>query len=196
MDFDAIILAGGAGKRLGGVDKAALSIGGRTLLERTLDAVSGARQVVVVGEQPAAAADERVTVVRERPAGGGPAAAIGAGVKALEGSASVAVVLACDMPGIATVLPVLLDALASAPAADGVLARDGDRVQYLAGVHRLTALRAAVESHDTLQGASVRALMDALDLHTVDVPTGSTADIDTWDDAATAGASLDPIADA
>ena len=195
MDFDAIILTGGAGQRLGGVDKAAMTIDGRTLLDRTLDAVSGARQVVVVGEQPAGAADERFTVVRERPAGGGPAAAIGAGVNALTGSETVVVVLACDMPGIAAALPVLFDQLVSTSDGDGVLARDGNRIQYLAGAHRGAALRAAVESQETLHGASVRALMGALDLRVVDVPAGSTSDIDTWADAATAGVSVEPGAD-
>lgn len=195
MHFDAIILAGGAGKRLGGVDKGALSIDGRTLLDRVIDAVSGARRVVVVGEPPTTAGDARITVVRERPAGGGPAAAIGAGVATLQGSAAV-VVLACDMPGIAAALPPLLDGLASMPEADGVLARDGDRIQYLAGVHRLAALRAAVEGRGTLHGTSVRELMGALDLRVVDVPAGSTSDIDTWDDATAAGASVEPSADA
>ena len=118
--------------------------------------------------------------------GGGPAAAIGTGVTALEGSTPVVVVLACDMPRIATAIPVLLGALGSAPGADGVLARDGGRVQYLAGVHRLTALRAAVERRDSLHGASVRSLMDDLVLHVVDVPAGAAADIDTWDDVADA----------
>lgn len=37
----AVILAGGGGMRLGGVDKAALRVGGRTLLERVLERVAG-----------------------------------------------------------------------------------------------------------------------------------------------------------
>lgn len=196
VDFDAIILTGGTGQRLGGVDKAALRVDGTSLLERTLDAVSAAQGVVLVGGRQAGDADERITVVREQPAGGGPAAAIGAGVNALDGSSSVVVVVACDMPGIALAIPVLLHALASTPEADGVLARDGHQIQYLVGAHRSAAMRAAVQSHDTLHGSSVRALMDALALHVVDVPTGSTADIDTWEDAATAGASLDSTGDA
>ncbi|WP_438949006.1 NTP transferase domain-containing protein, partial [Streptomyces harbinensis] len=36
--FDAIVLAGGAARRLGGADKAAVTVGGRPLLDRVLDA--------------------------------------------------------------------------------------------------------------------------------------------------------------
>ncbi|MFZ2514092.1 MAG: NTP transferase domain-containing protein, partial [Candidatus Lutibacillus vidarii] len=39
---DAIVLAGGRGSRLGGVDKGAVPVAGRALLDRVLDAVSGA----------------------------------------------------------------------------------------------------------------------------------------------------------
>ncbi|MEU4744233.1 NTP transferase domain-containing protein, partial [Actinosynnema sp. NPDC023658] len=45
----AVVLAGGRGSRLGGVDKASLVVDGRTLLDHVLDAVAAARQVIVVG---------------------------------------------------------------------------------------------------------------------------------------------------
>lgn len=175
MDFDAIVLTGGGATRLGGVDKSALRIDGRSLLDLTLDAVGVARRVVVVGPGG----------VSEQPPGGGPAAAIGAGVAALADdpeAADVVVVLACDMPGVAAAVPVLLSA------GPGSLARDGERVQYLAGVHDVVALRGAVAEHaHRLHGLSVRALFDGLDLRVVDVPAGSTSDIDTWSDAERAG---------
>ena len=44
-----MILAGGAGRRLGGIDKALSRSTGVTLLDRVLGAVSGAARVVVVG---------------------------------------------------------------------------------------------------------------------------------------------------
>ena len=76
-----MVLAGGRAARLGGEDKAGLEVGGTTLLERALAAVSGARTVVVVG-------DERPTCrsvlwTREHPAYGGPVAAAYAGLDAL-----------------------------------------------------------------------------------------------------------------
>ena len=46
-----MVLAGGRAERLGGEDKAALDVGGATLLERALAAVAPARRVVVVGDE-------------------------------------------------------------------------------------------------------------------------------------------------
>jgi molybdopterin-guanine dinucleotide biosynthesis protein A len=183
MDVDAIVLAGGSSTRLGGTDKAALRVGGRTLLQRTLDAVSGARHVVVVGP---ALDDAAVLTVQEDPPGGGPAAAIAAGVRALPDDAAVVLVLACDMPGIAAAVPVLLDALSASPDVQAVVARDGERLQHLAAAHRGVALRSVVERRD-LDGASVRSLLADLVVLAVDVPPGSTADVDTWADARAAG---------
>ncbi len=189
MDYEAIVLAGGGSTRLGGVDKASMSIDGCTLLDRTLEAVATAQRVVVVGDR--IVPDH--LVVQERPAGGGPAAAIGAGLQALSGGAAVVVVVACDMPAIASVVPILLDALAAAPNAQSMLARDDGRLQYLAGAHRVDALRSVVESRGDHQlcGGSVRALLADLQVEHVDVPSGGTADIDTWEDMRRAGATPD-----
>ncbi|MGO4426310.1 NTP transferase domain-containing protein, partial [Streptomyces sp. MCAF7] len=49
MTYDAVILAGGAARRLGGADKPALRVGARPLLDRVLDACRGAERTVVVG---------------------------------------------------------------------------------------------------------------------------------------------------
>lgn len=78
--FDAIILAGGRGSRLGGVDKGALTIGGRSLLDGVLEATLAADQVVVVGDGPV---PRGVLLTREDPVFGGPAAAVVAGLRAL-----------------------------------------------------------------------------------------------------------------
>ena len=79
-EFDAIILAGGRGSRLGGVSKADLTVGGRRLLDVVLEAVRRARTTVVVG--PVAAPDG-VLVTLEDPPGTGPAAGIVAGLEAV-----------------------------------------------------------------------------------------------------------------
>ena len=50
--WDAVILAGGAARRMGGVDKPGLRVGGRTMLERVVDAVRGATVVVVGPPRP------------------------------------------------------------------------------------------------------------------------------------------------
>ncbi|MEO7126392.1 MAG: nucleotidyltransferase family protein [Nakamurella sp.] len=75
-----ILLTGGAGRRLGGVDKASIDVGGDTLFDRAVAAALG-RPVVVVG--PERLTQHSVTFTREDPPGGGPAAGIAAGVLAV-----------------------------------------------------------------------------------------------------------------
>ena len=76
---DAIVLAGGRGSRMAGlagspsaeVDKPALTVGGRRLVDIALAAVSGCRRTVLVGPTRDAVAGS-VVQTRESPAGGGP----------------------------------------------------------------------------------------------------------------------------
>jgi molybdopterin-guanine dinucleotide biosynthesis protein A len=94
IQYDAVVLAGGRSRRMGGGDKTALLVGGAPLLERALDAACDAAQIVVVG-----VARETTRAVRwtqEQPPGGGPAAAVAAGLRLV--GASVVVVLAADLP--------------------------------------------------------------------------------------------------
>src|SRR2546429_6957756 len=74
--YDAVVLAGGAARRLGGADKPGVHVGGRALLDRVLAACSDAGTTVVV-------ADPRPTPrpvrwAREDPPGAGPTATLGA----------------------------------------------------------------------------------------------------------------------
>jgi molybdopterin-guanine dinucleotide biosynthesis protein A len=173
MDVDAIVLAGGRGSRLGGVDKAALEMDGETLLARTLRAVARADRVIIVGD-----VDELDhIVVREEPRFAGPAAAIGAGLA--EVRASHVLVLPCDQPFVHEAVDVLI----AAASGDGSIAIDGNgRRQHLMAVLRTDALRASVAAQSTLTDLSVRALLDPLDLVEVAVPARSALDIDTWHD--------------
>ncbi|MFI8511390.1 DUF6457 domain-containing protein [Streptomyces sp. NPDC085460] len=79
--FDAVVLAGGAARRLGGVDKPGVRVGGRALLDRVLAACAGAGRTVVVGDPRPTVRPVRWT--REQPAGTGPVAALDAGAGAL-----------------------------------------------------------------------------------------------------------------
>lgn len=181
---DAVVLAGGEGLRLGGVDKSAVAVAGRTMLEHVLDAVRGSRQVVVVAP-PRVDAHGHLRVQEEPPLGG-PAAGLAAGVAALDDPASLVLVLACDQPMAAAVIGDLLTAAVDHPDADGavLLAADGHR-QPLLAVYRTAALQAAVArvaAGTGLDGASMRSLV--ADLALVDVPDvhGAAQDGDTWQD--------------
>ncbi|GMA34272.1 molybdenum cofactor guanylyltransferase [Demequina litorisediminis] len=177
MNVDALVLAGGRATRLDGADKGALMVGGATLLERTLDAASGARTTVVVG--PPEGVPAEVLTAREVPHHGGPVAAIAAGMAALPTPAADAVlVLACDMPYVADAVPVLLEAWHG----DGAWAVDADgRTQPLLAVYDGATLRAAIASVGEVGGASMRRLTEGLAM--VEVPVArAAADADTWED--------------
>ncbi|WP_423851837.1 molybdenum cofactor guanylyltransferase [Aeromicrobium sp.] len=173
MTWDAIVLAGGRGSRLGGIDKATLELAGQTLLEGTLRAVAPASRIVVVGDVRAPGA----IVVQERPRFAGPAAAIGAGLA--EVRAPQVLLAACDQPFLGDVVALLLDAAAG----DGAIAVDQvGRRQHLMSVVDTAALRSAVAAQPTLTDLSVRALLAPLVLVEVAIPAGAALDIDTWHD--------------
>ncbi|MFD8193209.1 NTP transferase domain-containing protein [Streptomyces wuyuanensis] len=190
-DYDAIVLAGGAAKRLGGADKPGVSVGGRTLLDRVLTASRGAgRTIVVGGRRPTARA---VTWTRETPPGGGPLAALHAGLR--ESGASTVVVLSADLPFLdeGTVRR-LLEALDSG-GREGALLVDADgRDQPLVAayrtepLHRELALIAA--EHGGLAGLPLRLLTGELDLDRVAAERLAAYDCDTWEDIVTARARI------
>jgi molybdopterin-guanine dinucleotide biosynthesis protein A len=125
---------------MGVTDKTALVIGGRPLLDHVLAAAAGARHLVVVGEPRPTAVP--VHWVREDPLGGGPAAAIAAGLAAVE--APVTVLLAGDLP---LLTPAVVERLVAAlddrgPPAEGAVTVDpAGREQWLCAAWRTTALR-------------------------------------------------------
>jgi molybdopterin-guanine dinucleotide biosynthesis protein A len=172
-EWDAMVLAGGRSSRLGGVAKAELVVDGRSLLDRTLDAVTGAETVIVVGEADAPGA----VVVQEEPRFAGPAAAIGAGLATV--ASPWVLVLACDHPHVADVVGPLLEARSG----DGAVAVDAvGRRQHLLCVLDTTALRAAVAAQDSLVNLAVHRLLASLDLAEIALPARATQDVDTWHD--------------
>jgi molybdopterin-guanine dinucleotide biosynthesis protein A len=182
--FDAVVLAGGGARRLGGVDKMALTVGGATLLSRVLDAVSGAGRTVAVG--PRRELDlPGVTWCREQPAGGGPVAALAAGVTRT--SAPVVVVLAGDLPEVAPAVPVLVGALGSTLDL-AELVDAGGRSNHLAAAWRRAALVEALAALGDPAGASMRALVAGARRVGVPDPDGWGRDCDTWDQLAGARA--------
>ncbi len=178
--YDAVVLSGGRSSRLGGVPKSSLLFGGSSLLARTCGAVGEARRLVVVGT-PFHELPPRAELIREDPPFSGPAAAVSAAVVHLEAEpAPWVLVLACDMPRIDNALPALI-AGAHATGAS-VLAHDGGRDQPLAALYRWADL-AAASGRQEVRNLSMRALLARVTWSPVEVPAGSTTDIDTWADA-------------
>ncbi|MGV9352448.1 NTP transferase domain-containing protein [Streptomyces misionensis] len=188
--YDAVVLAGGAARRLGGADKPGVRVGGRALLDRVLAACAGARTTVVV-------AAPRPTVrpvrwAREEPPGAGPVAALAAGLR--HTAAEHAVVLSADLPFLRPATVRRLLAALRETGADGALLTDADgRDQPLVAAYRTAALRrelaALAAAHDGLTGLPLRRLTGALRLTRVPDPQAS-FDCDTWDDIVNARARI------
>lgn len=182
--YDAIVPAGGRGRRLDGADKPALVIGDRTLLERVVAAVATAHRVVVVG--PPRPLERAVIWCQEDPPGAGPVAALAAALP--HTVADVLVVLAADLPSVEPAVPRLLRALDESGAGVALLADKGGRVNNLAAAWRRTALGAALAAVGDPAGAAVRSLIAAATSVLVPDEGGWGRDCDTWDDVAAARA--------
>lgn len=141
--YAALVLAGGAGRRLGGVDKSRLPVGGRPMRDRVLDAVADARPRILVGPGPAPAG---VLRARETPPGSGPVPATAAGLALLGPEVTEVALLAADLPLLTAAAVTALRARLAAGDCDGVCYRDDrGRRQQLCGVWRVAALRTALD---------------------------------------------------
>ncbi|MFI2210327.1 NTP transferase domain-containing protein [Streptomyces sp. NPDC020141] len=191
--YDAVVLAGGAARRLGGADKPGLSVGGRSLLDRVLGACRSAGRTVVVGGRRATA--RPVVWARENPPGGGPLAALDAGVRRLPAETETVLVLSADLPFLREpVVRRLLGALAAGPH-EAVLLTDAEgRDQPLVAAYRAEPLRRELAllatEYGTLAGLPLRLLPQELDVARVGAEPEASFDCDTWDDLAVARARI------
>ncbi|MFI1394413.1 NTP transferase domain-containing protein [Streptomyces sp. NPDC020681] len=189
--YDAIVLAGGAAKRLGGADKPAVSVGGRALLDRVLGACRDAGRTVVVGGRRATA--RPVVWAREEPPGGGPLAALDAGVRQV-GADSV-LVLSADLPFLEErTVHRLIGALGTSGREAALLTDAGGRDQPLVAAYRTEPLRRELAllatEYGTLAGLPLRLLTDELDLARIDAEPLASFDCDTWEDISAARARI------
>lgn len=204
-DFDAIVLAGGRGSRLGGVDKAALILDQERLVDRVVAAAraEGASRVVAVG--PPHVGDRADRVVREDPPFSGPLAALAAALPEID--SPWIMLLACDLVRPSSVVSQLRSALSdlstntAAAGVEGVILVDEEeRRQWLAGIYSSRALRAAMAERDgslgtvpdgslrSVQNGSLRSVLGGLELREIEAERSSTEDIDTSEQLARARA--------
>ncbi|QCB93749.1 NTP transferase domain-containing protein [Cellulomonas shaoxiangyii] len=187
-DVLVVVPAGGTAHRLGGGDKTALVVGGRTVLRRLLADLTAWPTVVVADPPPAAARADvpHARWCREDPRGAGPLAALAAGLATAPG-ARVLVAVAGDQPFAGRAVPALLAALDGAPEADAALAAGPDgRVQPLLGAYRTAAVGAVLRG--PVADRPVRALWAHLRIVTVDLPAVHVLDVDDAADLARARA--------
>jgi molybdopterin-guanine dinucleotide biosynthesis protein A len=169
MRFAAVVLAGGAARRLGGTPKPARTVAGVSMLTRVLAAVAAAEARVVVGPPPddgptlADGADgPAVRYTQEQPPGGGPVAAVAAGLALLDPGVETVAVLGADLPFLT---PDAVDRLLRAvdPDADLAVYVDADGYpQWLCGVWRRAALDRRLAELGDPAGVGMRRLADGL----------------------------------
>ena len=155
VGFDAVVLAGGTSRRMGGGDKTALTVDGIALLDRTLTAVASAELLVVVGDERPTSRAVRWT--REKPAGSGPAAAAAVGVGLVR--APLVVLLAGDLPLVSAQTVGRL--LAAAGQRGALLTDPAGAPQWLLGAWPRALLCEALSGDQA--GASLRAALSPLD---------------------------------
>ena len=180
-EWTAVVLAGGRGRRLGGVDKAAIEVDGRSLLDMVLGSIPEQVPVVVVG--PTHPTPRAVTFTLEEPRYGGPVAAVAAAL----GSVSTPLIglLAVDMPR-SPELIAWIDPRSLGADVDAVVCVDGDgRTQPMGAVYRVSALTQAIERLGDPAGQSMRGLLALLRVETrrlADAAGELTRDIDEPED--------------
>jgi molybdenum cofactor guanylyltransferase len=179
--WSVIVLAGGRGRRLGSVDKAAVVVDGRSSLQHLLDDLPDGVPVVVSGpERPVA---RPVSFRGEQPPGGGPVAGIAAALTAV-GTPRAALVGA-DMPWSGPLLDRLVARLASTDADVVVAVTSDGRRQPLCSAWSTQGLRDCLDRLGDPRGRSLRDLLALARVHEFGLDSGESdlaADIDTPQD--------------
>ena len=210
----AVVVAGGASRRLNHVPKASLSDGTSTLLDCALEAVAAASPRVVVGPESLPLPPE-VLRTREDPPFSGPAAAIHAGLECIAADCERSqipvpdwcLILGVDTPRIAPAVQQLITAARGveqtcAERAAGFSPTDSESFegaessagfwgvsegiyQPLVGIYRFEAIRSVFSAGTT--NASVRSFLRRLNPTAVQMSAADTADVDTWEQAQALG---------
>ena len=206
----AVVVAGGASRRLNHVPKASLSDGTSTLLDCALEAVAAASPRVVVGPE-SLPLPTGVLRTREDPPFSGPAAAIHAGLECIAADCERSqvplpgwcLILGVDTPRIAPAVQQLIAAARSAEQAATTPSTTGSEApsdseasegfwgvsvgiyQPLVGIYRFEAIRSVFSTGTT--DASVRSFLRRLNPAAVEMSAADTADVDTWEQAQALG---------
>ena len=167
------ILVGGYGSRMGGVDKAALELNGKPLLEHVLDAISPlAAEIFVVSNDDRLVGDPRFTVLHDPEPHAGVLPAL---LTALDAASSpLLLLLACDMPFINR--DVVDHLLTLAASHDAVMPYVQSFPQAMHAVYRVAPCRTAVRN--VLENGGRRMISFLDDVNTIRVGEDEIRQID------------------
>ena len=179
----AAILAGGRATRLHGADKGGLLVGGRTIRDRQIEALSGLVDDIVLIGGPAA--DPRadswpgdragLAHVPDLLAGRGPLGGIQTALHHA-GDAACTLIVACDLPFLSRpFLAFLLDRALDDGAADIVVPRSGHRLHPLCATYN-RRVREAVDRRVASGALAVQALFDEVRVDIVEPEVVATFD--------------------
>lgn len=173
MTRAAIIIVGGAARRLDGVPKPWVSVAGRPMIDWVVDAAQHhVEDVVLVGTAPKDWSRPDIRWTCEDPVGTGPVAAIMAGMAALDDEIDEVLLLAGDAPFVEEPLMRLFGVNFSC---DGVAIHSEGQLQFLCARIRRDALAVALTS----AGTSMRSVYAGLQVAEVEAEL---LDADTWED--------------
>ncbi|MDB4967611.1 MAG: molybdopterin-guanine dinucleotide biosynthesis protein [Myxococcales bacterium] len=170
MTVAAAILAGGRGRRLGGIDKGLLAVGGEPIALRQLRVLTPlvAERMIVAGHiEPYRDFDARLVV--DLHPGAGPLAGLEAALSVC--TMEHLVVFACDMPFVDAQL---VTALRDAPRAEAVVARLDGKAQPLAARYS-RAILPRVQRRLQRDKLRLLDLVAELDPQWIDYPAGTRA---------------------
>ena len=156
-DLSAMILTGGASSRFGS-DKSQALLGSQSLIEYLLAGLPPEIEIVLVGPH-LPRTSRPVRYARENPSGGGPVAAIHAGLDLIH--SEFVAIIATDMPFAHRLLEVLIANLPETEDATIPLDSEGVR-QTLASLYRAESLRRALAELGETHGQSMRNLTNLL----------------------------------
>lgn len=178
---DSIVVAGGKSSRMGGMDKAMLSLGlsGKTLLEDIIESCPG--KIIVVGIPREIYSDALVSWVPDLNPGGGPAAGLWSGLTSV--TSEYVFISAADQTLSSETVRALIEA---ASGRDGAWAiRSDGSGQPLCACVRTKLLRELLEPTQGVNQSPLR-LLSSLDMVGVNVNPDQVVDFDTWQDVAKA----------
>lgn len=180
-----MILAGGTGRRLGGVSKPDVRIGGRRLIDLCIDNLPPCRHIVAIAPDSVEVPDGVWRVVEDPPLSG-PAAGVAAGWKkaaSLEGlhEGALVALVPTDAPLAGKALPALQKALLTGDAGCALAFAHGFAQRTIA-VFRARALEAM--TRDGCLNMSLRRALERIDVVEVPVEPALVMDVDTPEDRA------------